>query len=266
MLDEARFVAESGVGARVAHVVQPVLADLGYRLVRVKISAQDGMTVQIMTERPDGSMSVNDCEIVSAALSPVLDVEDPVQQAYRLEISSPGIDRPLVRASDFARALGREARIEMRAAVDGRKRFRGLIGSVEGEGAESCVKFERLDAGPDEAVEIALILRDIAEARLILTDALIRGSLRAAKATLDEEKDEEGEGDEEGPDAGVAPDADEAQPQRGPGRFALRNAAKAKPLLPAGIRSEFKQTKSGKPQDTARQGRTRPLPARPSSK
>ena len=96
-LDEPRLIEESGVAARVAHLAQPVLAGLGYRLVRVKLSAQAGTTVQIMAERPDGSMNVKDCEIVSAALSPVLDVEDPVKTAYRLEISSPGIDRPLVR-------------------------------------------------------------------------------------------------------------------------------------------------------------------------
>ncbi len=262
LLDEARFATETGVAARVAHVIEPVLTDLGYRLVRVKLSAQDGMTVQIMAERPDGSMSVNDCEIVSAALSPVLDVEDPVQQAYRLEISSPGIDRPLVRASDFERALGREARIEMRIAVDGRKRFRGLIGAIEGEGTEARVKFERHDAKPGEAADVALSLRDIAEARLVLTDALIRESLRAAKAALSEEDEEDGE-EGAGDELGRAPDTDEAQPQRGPGRFAMRNAGKAKPLLPAGVRSEFKQAKSGKPQAVAGQGRTPPSPMRP---
>jgi ribosome maturation factor RimP len=262
-LDEARFVVETGVAARVAHVAQPVLADLGYRLVRVKLSAQDGMTVQIMAERPDGSMNVNDCESVSAALSPVLDVEDPVQQPYRLEISSPGIDRPLVRASDLGHGLGREARIEMRIAVDGRKRFRGLIGAVEGEGDAAQVKFERVDAKPGEPINIALRLHDIAEAKLVLTDGLIRESLRAAKAALSEEANEDGQRNEEGRDERSDPAVAKPETQRGPGRFAMRNAGKSKPLLPTGIKSEFKQAKSGKPQEAARQGRARPSPGRP---
>ncbi|MGO9674685.1 MAG: ribosome maturation factor RimP [Methylocella sp.] len=249
LLGEARFVAETGAAARIAEIAQPVLADLGYRLVRVKLSAQDGMTVQIMAERPDGSMTVKDCEAVSAALSPVLDVEDVVRQAYRLEISSPGIDRPLVRASDIRRALGQEARIELRAGLDGRKRFRGLIGAVEGEGIEASVRFLRGDAKPGEAAEATLPLRDIAEAKLVLTEALIRESLRAAKAALAEDADETGE-DEAAP----AP-----EPQRGPGRFAARNA-KARPVLPAGVASKFKQAKSGRPQTGAGASRQPPRP------
>ena len=255
LLGEARFVAETGVAARIAQLAQPVLADLGYRLVRVKLSAQDGMTVQIMAERPDGSMTVKDCEAVSAALSPVLDVEDVVHQAYRLEISSPGIDRPLVRASDFRRALGQDARIELRAGVDGRKRFRGLIDAVEGEGSDVAVKLVRGDAKPGEAVEAMLLLRDIAEAKLVLTEALIRESLRAAKATLDEVEDPAEAGDEE---TAAAP-----EPPRGPGRFAARNA-KAKPILPAGVASKFKQAKSGRPQTGA--GASRQPPSRPMPK
>ncbi len=174
LLSEARFVVEAGAAARIAHVAQPVLAGLGYRLVRVKLSAQDGMTVQIMAERPDGSMTVNDCETVSAALSPVLDVEDVVRQAYRLEISSPGIDRPLVRASDFRRALGQEARVELRVAIDGRKRFRGRIEAIEGEGTECFITLARDDAKPGEAAQAILPLSGIAEAKLVLTEALIR--------------------------------------------------------------------------------------------
>ncbi len=255
LLGEARFVAETGVAARIAQLAQPVLADLGYRLVRVKLSAQDGMTVQIMAELPDGTMTVKDCEAVSAALSPVLDVEDVVHQAYRLEISSPGIDRPLVRASDFRRALGQDARIELRAGVDGRKRFRGLIGAVEGEGIAASVKLVRSDAKPGEAVEATLILRDVAEAKLVLTEALIRESLRAAKATLDEVEDPAEAGDDE---SAAAP-----EPPRGPGRFAARNA-KAKPVVPAGVATKFKQAKSGRPQTGA--GASRQPPSRPMPK
>lgn len=260
MLDEARFVLETGAAARIAHVAQPVLFDLGYRLVRVKLSAQDGMTVQIMAERPDGSMTVNDCEAMSAALSPVLDVEDVVHQAYRLEISSPGIDRPLVRASDVRRALGQEARIEMRAGIDGRKRFRGVIAEIDGDGVEASLRLLRNDAKPDEAPEAILPLRDIAEAKLVLTEALIRESLRAAKAALTEADQSEAEGEES--EGGAEPPV---EPQRGPGRFAARNAAKAKPLLPAGVRSKFKQAKSGKPQANTREG-ARPSPQRPMPK
>ncbi|MGA9486491.1 MAG: ribosome maturation factor RimP, partial [Methylocella sp.] len=184
-LDEPRLIEETGVAARVAHLAQPVLAGLGYRLVRVKLSAQAGTTVQIMAERPDGSMNVQDCEIVSAALSPVLDVEDPVKTAYRLEISSPGIDRPLVRVSDFRRALAQEARIELNHGIDGRKRFRGLIGKVMGDGRSAVVILERNDTKPGETATAELPLQDIAEARLILTETLIRQALRAAKAVQD---------------------------------------------------------------------------------
>lgn len=263
MLDEPRFIEETGVAARVAHIARPVLADLGYRLVRVKLSAQAGTTVQIMAERPDGSMNVQDCEIVSAALSPVLDVEDPVPQAYRLEISSPGIDRPLVRASDFRRALAQEARIEMNSVVDGRKRFRGFIGEVEGEGAAAHVKFARGDAKLGEPAEVVLALRDIAEAKLVLTEALIRQSLRAAKAALSEDNQAEGQAEDNAAESEGAADASAAKlgRQRGPGRFAARKEAKAKPLLPAGVKSEFKQAKAGRPHGAASRN-----PLRPSSK
>jgi ribosome maturation factor RimP len=255
LLSEARFVVEAGAAARIAHVAEPVLADLGYRLVRVKLSAQNGMTVQIMAERLDGSMTVNDCEAVSAALSPVLDVEDVVRQAYRLEISSPGIDRPLVRASDFRRALGQEARVELRAGIDGRKRFRGRIEAIEGEGINSFVRLARDDAKPGEAVEAILPLSGVAEAKLVLTEALIRESLRAAKAALSRAGQAE-----VGNEGGAAP----PEPQRGRGRFAARDAAKAKPVLPAGIRTKFKKAKSGRPQ--ANEGSRAPAPRRPAPK
>src|SRR5688572_10562067 len=118
---EPRLIVEPGLSARVAALAEPVLASLGYRLVRVRISGSDGCTVQIMAEKPDGTMLVEDCEAASRALSPVLDEADPVDRAYRLELSSPGIDRPLVRRSDFDRYAGNLIKIEMAAAVDGRK-------------------------------------------------------------------------------------------------------------------------------------------------
>src|SRR6185437_16728820 len=125
--NDPRLVAEPGLPARVAAIAEPVIEGLGYRLVRVKVSGADGGTVQIMAERPDGNMTVEDCENVSRALSPVLDVADPIERAYRLEISSPGLDRPLVRKSDFDRYAGHLVRIEMAMPVDGRKRFKGAL-------------------------------------------------------------------------------------------------------------------------------------------
>src|SRR5258708_18396574 len=116
-LDEPRLLGDRGDARRIGAIIAPVLRDLGMRVVRVKISGADGSTVQIMAERPDGSMTIEDCEQASIALSPVLDLEDPMSQAYRLEISSPGIDRPLVRISDFRRAVGHEARVEMAVPV-----------------------------------------------------------------------------------------------------------------------------------------------------
>jgi ribosome maturation factor RimP len=175
---EPRLIVEQGVAARVAAVAEPVLIGMGYRLVRVKISGLDGCTVQIMAERPDGTMSVEDCEDVSRALSPVLDVADPIDRAYRLEVSSPGLDRPLVRLSDFVRFAGHQLKLEMAVAIDGRRRFRGLLLGVEGEAA----RIRRDDAAPAEASEILLPIEDIAEAKLVLTDALIAEALRRGKA------------------------------------------------------------------------------------
>src|SRR5271156_3972795 len=122
---EPRLIIEPGRAARIAALAEPVLASLGYRLVRGRISGSAGCTVQIMAERPDGTMSVEGCGAISRALSPVLDVADPIEGAYQLEISSPGIDRPLVRRSDFDRYAGSVAQIEMQTPIDGRKRFRG---------------------------------------------------------------------------------------------------------------------------------------------
>jgi ribosome maturation factor RimP len=171
---EQRLIAEQGVAARVASLAEPVAAGLGLRLVRVRVTGTDGATVQIMAERPDGSMVIEDCEALSRALSPVFDEADPVQSAYRLEISSPGIDRPLVRRSDFERYAGHVVKVEMTVPVDGQKRFRGVLDGVQGD----CARI-RLDK--PEAAEALLRLADMAEARLVLTDALIAESLRRGK-------------------------------------------------------------------------------------
>jgi ribosome maturation factor RimP len=181
--DEPRLIVEQGVAARVAAVAEPVIAGLGYRLVRVRVSGLSGCTVQIMAERADGTMSIEDCESVSRALSPVLDVADPIERAYRLEISSPGLDRPLVRRSDFERSAGHTAKIEMAVGVAGQRRFRGLIIGVEGEAA--CIRNEN-SAG--EADEVLLPIADMADARLVLDDALVAESLRRGKAAEREVK------------------------------------------------------------------------------
>ena len=184
-LSEARLIEDSGAAGRIGRIAAPVLRDLGYRLVRVKISAAAGATVQIMAERPDGTMSIEDCERVSVALSPVFDVEEPMAQAYRLEISSPGIDRPLVRESDFSRASGHETRVEMAVAVNGRKRFRGRLTSVAA-GPDGPAARMALIADDGSESEVELPIRGMAEARLVLTDDLIRAALRREKAALKE--------------------------------------------------------------------------------
>jgi len=169
---EPRLITEPGRAARVAAVAEPVLASLGYRLVRVRISGFAGCTVQIMAERPDGTMAIEDCEAASRALSPVLDVADPIEGAYRLEISSPGIDRPLVRRSDFDRYAGHVAQVEMLAPIDGRRRFRGALDGTDGE----CVRIRGADGA-----EVLLRVDDMIDAKLVLTDELIAESLRRSK-------------------------------------------------------------------------------------
>jgi ribosome maturation factor RimP len=178
LLAEPRLVVEPGVAARVSVVAGPVLQGMGYRLVRIRISGEFGCTVQIMAERPDGTMQIEDCEAISRALSPVLDVADPIERAYRLEISSPGIDRPLVRRTDFERYAGHLVKIEMAVAHQGRKRFRGTLGAVEGD----AVHLHRDDIRAGENADVVLVMEDIADARLVLTDELIAESMRRGKA------------------------------------------------------------------------------------
>jgi ribosome maturation factor RimP len=181
---EPRLIVEPGLAARVAGIAEPVVDALGYRLVRVRISGAEGCTVQIMAERPDGTMTVEDCEIVSRALSPVFDMADPIERAYRLEISSPGIDRPLVRRSDFDRYAGQVVRIETEIPINGRKRFRGLLIGTEGEAAR--VRCD--EAGPDEEAEVLLPIEEMSEAKLVLTDELVAQALRREKVAKREAK------------------------------------------------------------------------------
>lgn len=218
-LEEPRLRAETGLAGQIAHVVAPPLRDLGFRLVRVVVSAARGPTVQIMAERPDGTMSVEDCEKASMAISPILDLEDPFTGTYRLEISSPGLDRPLVRLSDFRRARGQEARVEMSVAHAQRKRFRGVVEGIVGEGSDTCLKLSRSDAKENEAPEVLLRLDDIGDARLVLTDALFRQALRADKAARKGVPDAAGESEAQAVSG----------PRRGPGRFAAKRSERAEP-------------------------------------
>ena len=211
-LDEPRIVTETGLDARVAAIVAPVIRDLGFRLVRAKISARNGCTLQIMAERADGTMTVGDCETVSRNVSPVLDVEDPIAKAYYLEVSSPGIDRPLMRRSDFARWVGHLAKLEMAVAQDGRKRYRGFLAGIDGD----HLLLDLEDAPKDGERRVRLPVEDVGEAHLMLTDELIAAALKAEKrrdrdAALGDLAGEfedgfDGDGDDE---AGIGADADD---------------------------------------------------------
>jgi len=181
---EPRLIVEPGLPARVAAIIEPVLGQIGFRLVRVRVSAAEGCTVQIMAERPDGTLTIDDCEDISRALSPVLDVADPIEKAYRLEVSSPGIDRPLVRKSDFDRYSGHLVRIEMAVAVNGRKRFKGTLAGTEGDVA----RLARDEAPEGEEAVVSLPIEEMSEAKLVLTDELVTEALRREKAAKRERR------------------------------------------------------------------------------
>ncbi len=184
-----RFIHETGLAAQVAAVIEPVLDSCGFRLVRVTVTGREGKIVQVMAERPDGTMTIGDCEAASRELSPVLDVHDPIADSYRLEVSSPGIDRPLVRPSDFDDWSGYEAKIELSETIDGRKRFRGVLeGFEDGE-----IRIE-LDLDQVGRTVIGLPVALVAEAKLVLTDELVREALRRAKKDK-KSGDEVGTGD-----------------------------------------------------------------------
>jgi ribosome maturation factor RimP len=163
-------------------VIEPVVKREGFELVRVRITGRKDFTVQVMAERPDKTMSAGDCTVLSRALSAALDEADPMPGAYTLEVSSPGIDRPLTRFKDFEDWQGYEAKIELDRLIEGRKKFQGVVGGVEGENI-------RLDIDGEE--ETALIpFKWISSAKLVLTDELVRESLRAAKAAKKETDNE----------------------------------------------------------------------------
>lgn len=187
-----RIIRENGIEARVAVIIQPVLRAIGFRLVRVQLMAQNGGTLQIMAEREDGTMTVEDCEEVSRAVSPALDVDDPIEKAYHLEISSPGIDRPLVRKSDFSTWLGHLVKVETTSIVAGKKRFRGKIEQADENGI--VVRNDKGAPGDDPLVRV--LYDKLADARLILTDDLIRDALSKDNRARKEAKKRRGEPDD----------------------------------------------------------------------
>jgi ribosome maturation factor RimP len=176
-LTEPRFIKETGLEARVARIVEPVANDLGFALVRVKITQENGCTLQIMAEDEHGRFTIVNCEALSKDLSPVLDVEDPIDREYHLEVSSPGIDRPLVRQRDFAAHVGHEVKIELSDMINGRKRFRGTIKAVDAESVTITLPDAPGGTDPDHR----LPLTSLAEAKLVMTDALME------KARIDQE-------------------------------------------------------------------------------
>lgn len=178
---DKRFIRETGVAAAVAALAEPVIEALGLRLVRVSISAQGGKTLQIMADRPGGAITVDDCATISRQLSPLLDAHDPIQGGYTLEVSSPGIARPLVRPSDFDDWAGFEVKIELSEMIDGRRRFRGVLDGFED--GEVRLKVELKDF--DEPQIIGLPVDLIGDAKLVLTDDLLKLAQQQANNAKD---------------------------------------------------------------------------------
>ena len=193
------LIAKAAMDRRIAEIVQPVIEDMGYELVRVRLMTGKQSILQIMAQKPDGTIEVDDCAEISTAVSAVLDVEDPIADNYTLEVSSPGIDRPLTRLKDFDLWIGNEAKIETTELIDGRRRFKGQLAGTEGD--EVLVEIEEGTIG--------LKFDWLSDAKLVLTDELIRDVLknRKDKGQIDEAQFDEVESfmDEEDPDGVKAP-------------------------------------------------------------
>jgi ribosome maturation factor RimP len=174
------LIAKAAMDRRLAGIISPVLEDMGYELVRVRLMSGKTSTLQIMADKPDGGIEVDDCAQISTAVGAVLDVEDPIIDEYALEVSSPGIDRPLTRLKDFANFEGYEAKIETDDLIDGRRRFKGELAGVEGD--EVLINIEEGTVG--------LKFEWLSDAKLVLTDELIKEMLRQRKASgvIDESK------------------------------------------------------------------------------
>ncbi|MBY6049516.1 ribosome maturation factor RimP [Vannielia litorea] len=169
------LIAKTGMDQRMAEIVQPVIEGMGFELVRLRLMGGKTANLQIMAEKPEGGIEVDDCARISTAVSAVLDVEDPIEDEYTLEVSSPGIDRPLTRLKDFDRWEGYEAKIETTEMIDGRRRFKGELQGTEGN--EVLIEIE--DHG--KPVTIGLEFDWLSDAKLVLTDDLIRDVLRHRK-------------------------------------------------------------------------------------
>ncbi len=166
------LIAKAAIDRRMAEIITPVIEDMGFELVRVRLMGGKHHTLQIMVERPEGGIEVDECAQISTAVSATLDVEDPITDPYTLEVSSPGIDRPLTRLKDFETFEGYEAKIETNDLIDGRKRFKGMLAGVEG--TEVLINVEEGTIG--------LEFDWLADAKLVLTDELIKEMLRQRKA------------------------------------------------------------------------------------
>lgn len=186
---DTHLVAPSGVARKVFDLLRPSAEGIGFEIVRVRFGLQDGQTLQIMAERADGTMSVEDCEELSRTLSAVLDVEDPIPGEYNLEVSSPGIDRPLTRPKDFERWQGFDVKIELAEPMSGRKRFRGLLQGVEG--GEVLVECDI--EGYSEPQVLGLPFQKLSEAKLVMSDDLIRESLKRQGRENDPDVPSDGE-------------------------------------------------------------------------
>ena len=180
----AELIAKTAMDRKMAEIITPVIEDMGFELVRVRLMGGENKTLQIMAERPDGGIEVDECGRISSALSATLDVEDPLADAYTLEVSSPGIDRPLTRLKDFDAYEGYEAKVETAELIDGRKRFKGVLAGIEGN--EVLINIEQ----GGETVTVGLDYDWLADAKLVLSDELIKAMLKARKdaGTLDEDK------------------------------------------------------------------------------
>jgi ribosome maturation factor RimP len=189
------LIAKTAIDRRLAEIVTPAIEDLGYELVRIRLMSGKLKVLQIMADRPDGGIVVDDCAKISTAVSAVLDVEDPIEDNYTLEVSSPGIDRPLTRLKDFDMWADYEARIETTELIDGRRRFKGVLRGTEGD--EVLIELQE----GAEAVTIGLQFEWLSDAKLVLTDELIAEMLRQKKASGNYDANEfdeieETEGDE----------------------------------------------------------------------
>jgi len=193
----ATMIAKAPIDAKLARMLTPTIEGMGFELVRIRLMGGRKKTIQVMAERADGTMEIDDCADLSRAISAVLDIEDPLSESYDLEVSSPGIDRPLTRLKDFDRWEGYEAKLETEELIDGRKRFKGILAGIEGN--EVLIEIEEGTIGLD--------FDWLADAKLVLTDELIDASLKAGKHAIDESQfdaieDEPDEGPDDGTDYG----------------------------------------------------------------